>query len=512
MDRRKLLVIFLICTILAICFFPHLSGQMDNSTTKPPFLDASSQYSPEEDLPLNPGNFTSISTNSSKTPDPSPIPTPVLTPTPSKIATNISPPNSYSSNEVFVSPSPTPIPVDNSRELQSAIWALGKTGGEIVLQSDLFLSEIDVAVTSNVILSGVDSNVTLHFVTKRLNVAVNASNVVIKNLTIDASYLGDRNVLAIYLGAKNVTLTDLIFQNHYSKKSAIVSLGSNVTLSNLAFNNSVGAHLIQIAGSQSNIRNCSSSDQSTYALVTMGGGISNVTIEQCVVNNRPLFNGGYTCVSSSNLWIVNNTLIGFPKWTYGILVEGGTSDPIRAPFERVYILDNKIKAGFSGYNAIAIYGLSSNVLVANNTVDQQLSGHNAIGISSGVNVTVTQNTVYGSVEGAEGGIEVESNPVHNRLIGISENVTVTKNLVFNCFWGIYVRVMVPTHENWAGVPLLSKNILINGNMVYNCSVGVNLLQGENIIVIDNDIANNIKPFIINQINVYNYSLNGNRLQ
>ena len=61
-------------------------------------------------------------------------------------------------------------------------------------------------------------------------------------------------------------------------------------------------------------------------------------------------------------------------------------------------------------------------------------------------------------------------------------------------------------------PLLSKNILIKGNMVYNCSVGVNLLQGENIIVRDNDIANNIKPFIVDQFNVYNYSLNGNRLQ
>jgi hypothetical protein len=511
MGRRRLLVIFLICTVLAICFFPLLSSQMDNSSTKSSFLDASSQYSPE-DLPLNQGNFSSISTNSSKVPDPSSIPTSVLTPTPSKIATEISPPISYSSNEVFVSPSPTPTPVNNSRELQSAIWALGKTGGEIVLRSDLYLSEIDVGVTSNVVLSGVDSNVTLHFMSKRLNVAVNASNVVIKNLTIDAYYLGDRNALAIYLGARNVTLTDLIFQNHFSNKSALISLGSNVTLSNLAFSNVSGAFPIQVAGSYSNVRNCSSSDQSTYALVTMGGGISDVTIELCVANNRPLFSGGYTGVSSSNLWIVNNTLVGFPKWTYGILVEGGTGDPIQAPFDRVYILDNKIKAGFSSYNAIAIYGLSSNVLVANNTVNQQLSGHNAIAVSSGVNVTVTQNTVYGSVESAEGGIEVESNPVHNRLIGISENITVTKNLVFNCFWGIYVRVMAPKHENWAGVPLLSKNILINGNMVYNCSVGVNLLQGENIIVQDNDIAGNIKPFIVDQVNVYNYSLNGNRLQ
>ena len=388
---------------------------------------------------------------------------------------------------------------------------MGKTGGEIVLQSDQYLSEIDVSVTSNVVLSGVDSNVTLRFMSKRLNVAVNATNVVIRNLTIDASYLGDRNVLAIYSGSKNVTLTDLGVQNHFSNKSAIISLGSNVTLNNLAFINVSEAYPLQIAGSYSTVRNCSSNDQATYALVTMGGAISDVTIERCVANNRPLFNGGYTRVSSSNLWIVNNTLVGFPKWTYGILVQGGAGDPLQAPFDRVYILDNKIKAGFLGYNAIAVYGLSSNVLVANNTVDQQLSGHNAIGVSSGVNVTVTQNTVFGSNENAEGGIEVESNPVHNRLIGISENVTVTKNLVFNCLWGIYVRIMSPNHENWANATLLSKNILIDGNMVYNCSVGVNLLQGENIVVRDNNIANNIKPFKVDPLNVYNYSLNGNLL-
>jgi parallel beta-helix repeat protein len=512
MDKRRLLVIFLLCTILAICLFPHISSQIDTSTTKTTFLDASLQYTPEI-ISLNQESLNSTSTNSS-THEPSPIPTPipVYSPTQSNIATNISPPTSYSSNEILASPSPSPTPIENSRELQKAINALGKTGGEIVLQSDQYLSEIDISVTSNVVLSGVDSNVTLHLMSKRLNVAVNATNVVIKNLTIDASYLGDRNVLAIYAGSKNVTLTDIEVQNHFSNKSAIISLGSNVTLSNLAFINVSEAYPMQIAGSYSNVRNCSSNDQATYALVTMGGAISDVTIEHCVANNRPLFNGGYTRVSSSNLWIVNNTIVGFPKWTYGILIQGGAGDPIQAPFDNVYILDNKVKAGFLAYNAIAIYGLSSNVLVANNTVDQHLSGHNAIGVSSGVNVTVTQNTVFGATENSEGGIEVESNPVHNRLIGISENVTVTKNLVFNCTWGIYVRVMAPNHENWAGATLLSKNILIEGNMVYNCSVGVNLLQGENIIVRDNNISSNIKPFKVDPLNVYNYSENGNLLQ
>ena len=514
MDKRRLLVIFLLCIILAICLFPNLSSQIETSTSKPIFLDGSLQYVPQENT-LNQESPNSIRANSSKAPErsPIPIPTPDYSPTQSNIATDILPQTSYSTNEVLATPSPTPTPTpDNSRDLQKAINALGNTGGEIVLQSDQYLSEIDVSVTSNVVLSGVDSNVTLRFMSKRLNVAVNATNVVIRNLTIDASYLGDRNVLAIYSGSKNVTLTDLGVQNHFSNKSAIISLGSNVTLNNLAFINVSEAYPLQIAGSYSTVRNCSSNDQATYALITMGGAISDVTIERCVANNRPLFNGGYTRVSSSNLWIVNNTLVGYPKWTYGILVQGGAGDPLQAPFDRVYILDNKIKAGFLGYNAIAVYGLSSNVLVANNTVDQQLSGHNAIGVSSGINVTVTQNTVFGSNENAEGGIEVESNPVHNRLIGKSENVTVTKNLVFNCLWGIYVRIMSPNHENWANATLLSKNILIDGNMVYNCSVGINLLQGENIVVQDNNILNNIKPFKVDPLSVFNYSLNGNLLQ
>jgi hypothetical protein len=509
-DKRILLVTFLLCIILAISLFPHLSSQTDNSSTKPIILDTSGQYAPEENITLNQENLNSTNTHPSETPKPSSIPTstPVYSPTQSNNAPDISPPTSSSSNEVKASPSPTPIP-DNSRDLQKAINALGKTGGEIVLQSDLYLSEIDVGVASNVVLSGVNSNVTLHFMSKRLNVAVNANNVVIKNLTLDASYLGDRNVLAVYAGSKNVTLTDIGIQNHFSNKSAIISLGSNVTLSNLAFINVSDAYPLQVAGSYSNVRNCSSSDESAYALVTMGAAISDVTIERCVANNRPLFNGGYSPLSSSNLWIVNNTINLYPKWTYGILVQGGTGEPLQAPFDRVNILDNKIKSGSLGYNAIAIYGLSSNVLVANNTVDQQLSRHNAIGVSSGVNVTVTQNTVFGSNENAEGGIEVESNPVHNRLIGISENVNISKNLVFNCLWGIYVRIMSPNHENWNGSRLLSKNIRIEGNMVYNCSVGVNLLQGENIIVRDNNIANNILPFKVDPLNVYNYSLNGN---
>ena len=183
-----------------------------------------------------------------------------------------SPSANYSSNEVYAIPSPTPIPADNSRELKASIDALGKTGGEIVLQSDLFLSGIDVTVPSNIVLSGVDPSVTLHLISKRLNVAVNASNVVIKNLTIDASDLGDRNFFAIYSGASNVT-PYIKFQNHFSNKTAIISLGSNVTLNNLVFSNLTMAYPIQVAGFLLPLENCSLGDSSTYGLITMGGGV-----------------------------------------------------------------------------------------------------------------------------------------------------------------------------------------------------------------------------------------------
>jgi parallel beta-helix repeat protein len=187
---------------------------------------------------------------------------------------------------------------------------------------------------------------------------------------------------------------------------------------------------------------------------------------------------------------------------------GGTPEPFKAPFDRVFVLGNNVTAGTGAYNAISIYGLASNVIVANNTVDQSLSGHNAIAVASGVNVTVTQNTVFGVIEGAEGGIEVESNPVHNRFTGISENVNVTNNVVFGSQWGIYVRIMVPDHINWNENPLKSRNILIEGNTISNCTIGINLLYGDGVIVKDNTLLDNTISFAVDKINVLNYTISG----
>ena len=329
-------------------------------------------------------------------------------------------------------------------------------------------------ITSNIIFSGVNPNITLHLESKRLNVAKNAENVTIRNLVMDATNLGDRNAFVIYAGAKNVSIENVTIENDLAKNNAFLTQGKQVEIQNLTFINVTNSHPIQIAGSDSYVKNCYSNDQSAYALVTVAGGITNVHIEENVAENRPLFDGGYTAASSSDIWIQNNKLINFPNRTYGILVMGGTAE-IKAPFDRVFVLGNNVTAGVGAYNGIAIYGLSSNIIVANNTVNQTLSAHNAIGVASGINVTVTQNTVFGCIEGAEGGIEVESNPVHNRLTGISENVNVTKNIVFRSQWGIYVRIMVPNHVNWEGNPLKSKNILIEGNTISNCTIGINLL-------------------------------------
>jgi parallel beta-helix repeat protein len=146
--------------------------------------------------------------------------------------------------------------------------------------------------------------------------------------------------------------------------------------------------------------------------------------------------------------------------------------------------------------------------VENNTIDMYLSGHNGIGIASGVNVTVNENTVYGCRKINEGGIEVESNPIHNRLIGISENITVTRNIVSKSYWGVYVRIMLPDHINWLGNPLKSKNILIEGNTISDCLVGINLLHGDSIIVKDNYL-NSTQPLKVDQTNVLNYTISGN---
>jgi hypothetical protein len=46
-------------------------------------------------------------------------------------------------------------------------------------------------------------------------------------------------------------------------------------------------------------------------------------------------------------------------------------------------------------------------------------------------------------------------------------------------------------------------------LVYNCSIGVNLLHGEDIVVRNNDIRDNIVPFKVDPLNVFNYSIFGN---
>ncbi len=451
-----------------------------------------------------------VSNNSSQTillPTPKPTPhSETIIPVTNKI---VSTTNNINDNINIVEPTPqAPIFLNESESIQSAIKALGPSGGEITLQSDANILTKDVQITSNIIFSGVNPNITLHLESKRLNVAKNAENVTIRNLIMDATNLGDRNAFVIYAGAKNVSIQNVTIKNDLAKNNALLTQGNQVEIQNLTFINVTNSHPIQIAGSDTYVKNCYSNEQSAYALVSVAGGITNVHIEENVAENRPLFDGGYTTVSSSDIWIQNNKLINFPNRTYGILVMGGTAE-LKVPFDRVFVIGNNVTAGVGAYNGIAIYGLSSNIIVANNTVNQTLSAHNAIGVASGINVTVTQNTVFGCIEGAEGGIEVESNPVHNRFTGISENVNVTNNIVFGSQWGIYVRIMVPDHVNWDGNPLKSKNILIEGNTISNCTIGINLLAGDGIIVRNNNIINNTRPLEVSQSNVLNYTISGN---
>jgi hypothetical protein len=69
--------------------------------------------------------------------------------------------------------------------------------------------------------------------------------------------------------------------------------------------------------------------------------------------------------------------------------------------------------------------------------------------------------------------------------------------------------MQPSHPYWNGTILLSKNVVIESNHVFNCNIGINFLQGINLIARDNDIASNVIPFAVNTASVYDYTVSGN---
>lgn len=396
----------------------------------------------------------------------------------------------------------------NESSLFSAIKALGINGGQIVLENDLTILDQDIFIPSNITLSGANPEITISLVGKNLGVAQNSSNVTIKDLTIDSTALGERYVFVIKENATNIQLDNVRFRNYnYTGNSGVLFvMGKQISLNRLTFTN-VANKPILISGSNISVRNCYSNDNSCLPLITVVGGLSDITLVGNIALNRPLLSANYGN-TSRNILIENNTVL-FPNGTYGLLIGGGISDFIQAPHENITIRDNFVTASPGAWNAIAIYALTRNTIVTNNTIDMLLSGHNGIGISSGVNVTVSGNIVYGSTELTEGGIEVESNPEHNRRVGFSENITVTGNTVFNSNWGIYVRVMLPNHPNWNGTVLLSKNIVIESNYIFDTKIGVNLLQGESITVKNNNMALNTIPFLIDKAKVSNYTISGN---
>jgi parallel beta-helix repeat protein len=389
--------------------------------------------------------------------------------------------------------SPTPAPTkltENGIALQNNGDATVTAGGELPVESDLTVSSYG--------LINLDS--------KGLNLE---SNMTIRNLIIDATNLGEHNAVIIQPGVENVLIENVTILNHFAKSAALLSKGSNVTLRNINFVNVSNAYPIRVASSHTLVEGCFSKDASISALIFIDGGIEDVHINGNLAVNRPLVNAWQFTAPSHDIWVVNNTLLNFPNPTYGIIFLGTTSIPQQGLFSNITITGNKIQAGALAFNAIAIYGFTTNVLVENNTVDQSLSYHNAIGISSGINVVVNRNTVFGCIEAGEGGIEVESNPVHNRYTGFSENVNVTNNIVYNSKWGIYVRVYATNHPNWNGTLLLSKNILIENNTVSNCYIGINLLYGEDIIVRNNYISAKTTPILVDSLNVLDYTVTDN---
>jgi parallel beta-helix repeat protein len=389
--------------------------------------------------------------------------------------------------------SPTPAPtklIEDVITLQDNSYSLVTAGGELPVESNLTSSSYDI----------------IHLNSKGLNLE---SNMTIRNLIIDATNLGERFAVVIRPGVENVLIENVTVLNHFALSAALLSKGSNVTLRNINFVNVSQAYPIHIASSHTLVEGCFSKDKSVKALIFIDGQINDIHINNNLAANRPLVYAWEFNASSHDIWLVNNTLINFPNPTYGIIFLGTTGIPQQGLFSNITIIGNKIQAGALAFNAIAIYGFTSNVLVENNTVDQSLSYHNAIGISSGINVVVNRNTVFGSIEAGEGAIEVESNPVHNSNTGYSENVNVTNNIVYNSNWGIYVRVYATDHPNWNGTLLLSKNILIENNTVSNCYIGINLLYGEDIIVRNNYISAKTAPILVDSLNVLDYTVTDN---
>jgi parallel beta-helix repeat protein len=396
---------------------------------------------------------------------------------------------SSSPNPTFVTE--TPKSSGNGMSLQNNYNTAGITAGKLPVESDTITS----------------SNNILYLNSTELNVE---SNTTIRNLIIDATNLVERNAVLIQSGVENVLVENVTIINDFAVIPALLSRGSNVTLRNINFVNVSNAYPIHVASSHTLVEGCFSKDASIKALIFIDGGINDVHINNNLAVNRPLVYAWiYTLYPSHDIWVENNTLLNFPNPTYGIIFLGTTGVPQQGLFSNITIIGNKIQAGALAFNAIAIYGFTRNVLVENNIVDQSLSYHNAIGISSGINVVVNRNTVFGSVEAGEGGIEVESNPVHNRNTGFSENVNVTNNIVYNSNWGIYVRVYATDHPNWNGTLLKSKNVLIENNTVSNCVIGINLLYGEDIIVRNNNISANTIPFLVDNLKVLNYTVTDN---
>jgi hypothetical protein len=394
--------------------------------------------------------------------------------------------------------------------LLSSIKTLGATGGEIVLENDLEITNSDVILPSNITLRAVNPEITIFLTDNRLEIAQKATNVTIKDLTIDASSMTNRYGFVVKQNTSDIKLSNIRFLNYLGTYGCILVMGDNVTLDTLSFSNVGNAYPIMISGSNITVKNCYSEDSSFWNLICVGGGLFNIEIIGNKVLNRPLLSANYG-LSTKNILIENNTVF-FPAGTYGILIRGGIGDSLKSPHENVIVKGNMLSASPDAGNAIAIYGLTHNAIVSNNTVDMSLSKHNGIGISSGVNVIVRDNVVFGATESSEGGIEVESNPVHNRNVGFSENVTVVGNTVYNCEWGIYVRVMAPNYPTWNMSILKSKDIVIENNLIYNCTIGVNLLYGEDLAVRNNNIISNIIPLKVDPDNVFNYLVYNNSIE
>jgi hypothetical protein len=348
------------------------------------------------------------------------------------------------------------------------------------------LTAADLQMESKITLSGQGAATVVHLDAYRISILAGRTQITIENLTIDATNLGARNGIPITAGSSSIVYRDLTIKNQPDVTAFLSTADcTDITFDGLVFEN-VSAPIYMARTSDARVINCRATGDGTLPFIETYS-CERVIIQGNTSRGKPLLTGGIgTGISTHGVIVSNNVVEGYHD-NYAIILNGNTG----AVFGRAIVTGNIVVAAATTdpYNAIAIYGVDDFV-VANNTADQTLSGHNAIAISNAKRGVVVGNVVRGCTEATEGGIEIEANPVHAGGPSHSEQILVTGNHVYDCTYGIYTRTMLPDHAGWGGSPQVPHDVQISDNYVFDSSVGIALITGDKVVAKNNYLDTN----------------------